>query len=280
MSKMNEDVYKNKRALPNKILNEDGSVTDLLGNSVIPTDEAYKKIPALPNKVLNPDGTYSTLSEIIGGSAGKDLFIIVDELPAEGEPNKIYLVPDGEGGFDEYHYVDGKWDPIGTMGSNIPAQVYYWDGNTQQAGIDFWQNIIEVNKESVIMVNGKSVMDGTVTFNVFTIIEKGKLYQRLVKYGSASVLFSYQMNSIHQTSYSMLRDNLPEVKLIDSDKEGIIKQITYNTSSQTYNRASYLSVNQNYPTPYVPQYPGSPATKKYVDDSIASAITDAMGGEY
>lgn len=31
---------------------------------------------------------------------------------------------------------------------------------------------------------------------------------------------------------------------------------------------------------YTPQYDISPATKKYVDDSIKTAITDALGGEY
>ena len=45
---------------------------------------------------------------MIASLVGQDLFIIVDELPTVGEKNKIYLVPDGKGGFVEYNYVDNK----------------------------------------------------------------------------------------------------------------------------------------------------------------------------
>lgn len=36
--------------------------------------------------------------------------------------------------------------------------------------------------------------------------------------------------------------------------------------------ATYLAPNKNYSTPYTPQYDGSPATKKYVDDSVSWSI--------
>ena len=36
--------------------------------------------------------------------------------------------------------------------------------------------------------------------------------------------------------------------------------------------ANVLATNQDYSSPYVPQYNGSPATKKYVDDSVADVI--------
>lgn len=42
----------------------------------------------------------------------------------------------------------------------------------------------------------------------------------------------------------------------------------------------YISPTNNYSNPYMPQYDGSPATKKYVDDSISSAITAAIEGAY
>lgn len=41
------------------------------------------------------------------------------------------------------------------------------------------------------------------------------------------------------------------------------------------NDAYFLETNYNYPTPYVPRYDGSPATKKYVDDSVANITVDA-----
>ena len=43
---------------------------------------------------------------------------------------------------------------------------------------------------------------------------------------------------------------------------------------------TFLNTQTNYSTPYTPQYDGSPATKKYVDDSIASSITAALEESY
>lgn len=41
-----------------------------------------------------------------------------------------------------------------------------------------------------------------------------------------------------------------------------------------------LTLNTDYETPYMPEYDGSPATKKYVDDSITAAITAAIEEAY
>ena len=115
---MNEETYNSKPALPNKLLNEDGSITDLVGNPVTNATDVYNSKRALPNKWLNPDGTYSTLAEILSGSIGADLFIVVEELPATGEPNKIYLLVDGDK-LIEYHWTGTKWDPIGMVEFDI-----------------------------------------------------------------------------------------------------------------------------------------------------------------
>lgn len=42
----------------------------------------------------------------------------------------------------------------------------------------------------------------------------------------------------------------------------------------------YLASNNDYSTPYTPLYNGSPATKKYVDDSISTAIGTALSSSY
>ena len=113
MNKTN--AYDSKTAIPNKLLNEDGSITDLLGNEVSNQVLEYKNRPAIPNKVLNPDGSYSTLSEILSG-LNSDIFIVVDALPQTGESNKIYLVPANDGMFDEYYWNNNnKWDKLGTV---------------------------------------------------------------------------------------------------------------------------------------------------------------------
>ena len=108
-------VLNGKVALPNKLLQDDGTITDITGKVVINAVDAYNNKPSLPNKFLNPDGTYSTLNEIISSMVDGEIFVVVDELPASGNEQKIYLVPDGEGGFIEYHWTGTKWDAIGTI---------------------------------------------------------------------------------------------------------------------------------------------------------------------
>lgn len=115
MANMNEEVYKSKQALPNKALNADGTVTDLLGNSVQNAVPEYENKPALPNKWLNPDGSYSTFAELIGGSIDTELFVVVEELPATGKSNKIYLLTQPDGTCIEYIYINDKWDPVGMV---------------------------------------------------------------------------------------------------------------------------------------------------------------------
>lgn len=109
------DILDYKKALPNKMIDENGKVTDIQGNEATNPVSVYEGMPSLPNKFLNPDGSYSTLNEILAGIVDNDLFVVVQELPETGLENKIYLVPNGKGTFDEYHYHNGKWDPIGTL---------------------------------------------------------------------------------------------------------------------------------------------------------------------
>lgn len=62
--------YDLKQSIPNKVYNEDGSITDLLGNPINPNSDTYNKMPAIPNKVLMPDGTYVKLTDILGSGGG------------------------------------------------------------------------------------------------------------------------------------------------------------------------------------------------------------------
>lgn len=120
MAKNDTDItYILKKALPNKLLQDDGTVTDITGAQVINPVDSYNAKPALPNKFLNADGTYSTLNEIIATMVDMSIYVMVDTLPESGDPQKIYLVPDSKGGFVEYHWTGDKWDPIGMVEFNL-----------------------------------------------------------------------------------------------------------------------------------------------------------------
>lgn len=123
-STTNTAVYELSKALPNKWLNPDGSITDFQGNIISPASEinaeVYNKSKAMANKFITETGDAKTYAEI-----GLDLFIVVDELPEVGEKNKIYLVPGKDGKFEEYYWnINEQWDPIGVVDMEMDLSNY------------------------------------------------------------------------------------------------------------------------------------------------------------
>ena len=115
----NATVYELSKALPNKLLNADGSITDFQGNIISLANEmnaeVYKNSKAIANKFVTESGDTKTYEEI-----SLDIFIVVDTLPEEGEKNKIYLVPGENGMFDEYFWNENsKWDKIGEVSIDL-----------------------------------------------------------------------------------------------------------------------------------------------------------------
>lgn len=109
-------VYELSKALPNKWLNPDGSITDGQGNIISPANtsmaEVYKTSKSQVNKYIDTDGETKTQAQI-----SADIFIPVDKLPETGEKDKIYLVPAEDGTFDEYYWVvdQNKWEVLGNV---------------------------------------------------------------------------------------------------------------------------------------------------------------------
>ena len=104
-----DQAYELSKALPNKWLNPDGSITDSQGNIISPATTnmaaVYKTSKSLVNKFIDIDGETKKYEQI-----SMDIFVPVDKLPATGEKNKIYLVPADNGTFDEYYWINDKWE--------------------------------------------------------------------------------------------------------------------------------------------------------------------------
>lgn len=122
-STTNTTVYELSKALPNKLLNSDGSITDFQGNIIVPANivnaKVYENSKAIVNKFINVDGEIKTYEQI-----SMDIFVPVDVLPEVGEENKIYLVPAENGTFDEYYWINNKWELLGNVAldlSNYPT---------------------------------------------------------------------------------------------------------------------------------------------------------------
>ena len=109
-------VYELSKALPNKWLNPDGSITDGQGNIISPCNssmaELYKNSKSQVNKYIDTDGETKTQAQI-----SAEIFVPVDKLPETGEKDKIYLVPAEDGTFDEYYWVvdQNKWEMLGNV---------------------------------------------------------------------------------------------------------------------------------------------------------------------
>ena len=113
-----DQAYELSKALPNKWLNPDGSITDGQGNVISPATTTmaavYKTSKSLINKFIDVDGETKTYEQI-----SMDLFVPVDELPEVGEKNKIYLVPADNGTFDEYYWINDKWELLGNVALDL-----------------------------------------------------------------------------------------------------------------------------------------------------------------
>ena len=305
----NDLSYDYKKSLPNKLVQEDGSITDITGAAVVDATDAYKSKPALPNKFLNPDGSYSTLNEIIASMVDTSIYVIVDELPQEGNTQKIYLVPDGKGGFIEYHWTGTKWDPVGMLEFDISdysttqemtnaieaagvltlnsaktytdeqiagiketSQIFYWDNTATQEDVKFWNIVVNATKDTPVIVYDHTSKSDT-TYSSYVYFEKDKFTNQTTQY-----IFSftpYELDVRDNPSYTQHKMWRTVVQLT-LNNTGV-----NNVAKWSYNDTiTYLNAEYNYSKPYTPRYPGSPATKKYVDDAIANSITDAIGGAY
>ena len=104
-----------------------------------PRDDVYSQIVALCNEAVETaksveeradNGDFKGDKGDTGdkGEAGVIDFIVVSELPTENIKNTIYLVPttneDGSNAFDEFLYIDGEWEKIGSAGVEINLDDY------------------------------------------------------------------------------------------------------------------------------------------------------------
>lgn len=146
-------------AIPNKLLQRDGSVTDFAGQTSANSVMEYANRPALPNKFLNPDGSYSTFDELLGKIVDTTIFIVVDTLPETGESNKIYLVPNNTGSFDEYFWNSkNQWDKIGAL--NVPMQAFenYPTLVTNQTTDEFFESVKALNLPTGTLLLGGTML--------------------------------------------------------------------------------------------------------------------------
>ena len=171
-------------------------------------------------------------------------------------------------------------------GEQIP-QVFYWDGNVGNStamvnSIAVWTNIYNANQthDVIICVPGPfSNRSATIyaydsTTCSTAILKRGYLNSSDHIYfdGDARV---DTVNNPTVNTYSRLSIQVFLVTL--SFTSGAITRVTVTGARDM---PTFLETDVNYSTPYTPLYAGSPATKKYVDDSISNSITTMLNSAY
>lgn len=134
------DSYAKSVDIPTKVESLSGA-TDYAKKIEIPHSvseidgmDAYAKITALPKKVadLTDGADYIKKAELteevkslIGNTKALE-FSVVEELPSSGEKSTIYLVSNSKvenDAYDEYIFVNGKFEKIGTTSVDLSDYV-------------------------------------------------------------------------------------------------------------------------------------------------------------
>ena len=284
-----ENSLSRKRAIPNKLLQEDGTVTDLMGNQVVNSTEIYNKKPALPNKFLNPDGSYSTLSEILGKVIDTTLFIVVDTLPEIGNPNKIYLVPNDTGSFDEYFWNNkNQWDKIGAL--NVPMQSFenYPSLVTNKTTSEFFESVKALNLPTgTLLLGGTTLTDiSNVAPNMVNEEMKVEIYPNNIIRG---IMTSTNV-SPYEWTIQWGQSNakwIPSVISSGTETQKISTDIVVDNgksiavASEDGNSSSALSANTDGTITATVKVGEEITTEQvaYVSD-IDKKVTNVLGGEY
>ena len=284
-----ENSLSRKRAIPNKLLQEDGTVTDLMGNQVVNSSEIYNKKPALPNKFLNPDGSYSTLSEILGKVIDTTLFIVVDTLPEIGNPNKIYLVPNDTGSFDEYFWNNkNQWDKIGAL--NVPMQAFenYPSLVTNQTTDEFFQSVKALN-----LPTGTLLLGGTMLTDISNVAPgMGNEEMKVEIYPNNIIRGIMTSTNVSPYEWTIQWDQpnakwIPSVISSGTETQKISTDIVVDNgksiavASEDGNSSSALSANTDGTITATVKVGEETTTEQvaYVSD-IDKKVTNVLGGEY
>ena len=211
------------------------------------------------------------------GDAGAIKMVIVNELPQTGSDDTIYLVPndDPETGnnYDEYVYINNAWEKLG--GIQVEVDLTDYVKNTDYA-TDSTGGVVKSNN----YYNGLVSNAGTLYCSVNT-------YQGYQSKDNASFISKGTLENVI-TGKGLVSN----IDYASSNVGGVVKvNSNYGTAmANGYiigDERSYAGYNQMSNYGLIGKgtlenvITGKDlTTKAYVDNAIASAITDALGGSY
>lgn len=226
------------------------------------------------------------------GGAKKGVKIeVVTELPETGEANVIYLVPkqdeDENNIFDEYLYINDEWELIGSTA--IDLSDYYTKSETQQlinASVYKGQEIVTIEQ---YVGSGNIDFSNDNIAKVNSILNKSNVKtEEYVKFIISMTPDAQNTGSVAQTNDFLIFVNIKKSSSNQSYNASCIalKLDKYNTKLLYTGVAIYYTTGSDGLPSNITgiriknESSKELATKDYVDDSIAAAITTTLGGSY
>ncbi len=107
---------------------EDYTTPDAVATAIATALTSYATNTAVQTAITTALADYMTASDVTAAiaNAAHITFQTVDELPETGQPNVIYLVPNGGASGNsktEYMWIDGKYEKIGDLEVDLSQ---YW----------------------------------------------------------------------------------------------------------------------------------------------------------
>lgn len=258
---------------------------------VLPTKVYSSTIPFIPTENAQPttkkyvdDAIISALANITGLTPE-----IVTELPTTGNSNKIYLIlkenmeENSNDIYDEYLWINNKYEHIGSTDMNVDLTPYatkQWvkdeipkilhlrnSYETEEELITVLQEAVDEHnngKDVIILSNTELDKENSSMSDVYYFPSNLTLKNnKYILSGGVANLTNHNITTgIGSSTYSGLSHFKLEITVVNN----IVTEYDWLEYDDTSLRV--LEVNKNYGTPYTPQYPGSPATKKYTDEAV------------
>ena len=158
--------------------------------------------------------------------------------------------------------------------------LYEWDGTNAKYNESMFSSALHdviVDETNAIIINTALEYDKNHLGRIYIldtslgdpVAEDDKLFYILQ---SPASNVSTSLSAGSAGNYHNLYITIPKVKLeVDSTDPTTVKAITVSEYKESI---SAVKPGYDYSNPYMPQYDGSPATKKYVDDSVPTKVSE------
>lgn len=173
---------------------------------------------------------------------------------------------------DNCQLANGCWYTTCTGTLTWPASSTDWhlavfDWTTGTVVKDWWAIPAESNTKTFYISNLNDLVTGQAAYDWYHAWKNAIIVYDWTSYilwyqNSGQIIFVSSYDSVWSTqSISYVYNRYFKI-YVSSDVVTMLVTTTYKTSG------NFLWTSTNYSTPYTPEYPWSPATKKYVDDSV------------